>query len=474
MPKRVSVRVRAGRRETVVVRPILPAPTEAGQQGRVMRRGASPLPLWGEIAARFVHLGAYLGVRSRPGTLDPVSDLENLWGAVSYESEPFPTVEEVIRVNGDLRARAEPPDEPVTYLYSDRPLEGQGYPLGAVDLVSGYNAALGLARARRDDDPDDAPRPDALYALQHNAPYVARLRTATERLADVDALREMFERSGQLADWKDVRDRVERMKLEKFEAFSARLAGADMTLRAAGLAPGLYAPRFSAGDQFYAWDTEAGSLYRTERRDPAGNAHVGPAWMATGRRTSTRLIARLVPRRHRILFSWTSIYAVATVFTSPVLVAEAAIGTYSDILPLDWAYVGAEDDPRNNTSISNWIAQSRRFALVKQQDEGSQIFSPYIVKVLVGRQDGQWAVREGDMAIGDLCAVLDIDRGGYSPDVEEDERTGARDRYEVTRLTYHEGGRRLNMGLLYIPGAVDPYDPSGQSIWAVSQPLYSL
>jgi hypothetical protein len=165
----------------------------------------------------------------------------------------------------------------------------------------------------------------------------------------------------------------------------------------------------------------------------------------------------LVPRRHRIVFAFTAVYVVAILFTSPVYVTEPILGTYADLLPLDWAYVGAEDDSRNQTSMSRRIGDAPAYHLALRQAEAGQVFSPYFVKALVGFDDGQWAVREGDKQRGELAAVLDI-----SHETTESER------YEITRETYVASeGRRMNYGRLYTP-AVRPYPESGFSTWSNS------
>lgn len=481
MPDRVWVRTPAGRRSTVVVRPLVPgelAPTVG--PGMLARRPSVPLPQYGEVSWRFEHLGAYLGVQSRPGTHDPVGDLWNLWGTRSFETLPFPLPDEIINMRNVFRALSEPLAEPLRYLYSDRALEGQGLPLGAVPIVSGYNAVLTLSRVPQAgaNDPDK-PRVVRNYALQHNAPWMGRLRSAEDRLADWDALRPTFETAddverGALRRWQDRRDEIERMQQETFEPFSATLAGADMTLRATGLSPGLYVPRFVAGDQFFNWDAERPDLYECARILPNGVRQIAPPYLTAGRRQTTRVTARLVPRRHEILFSWTSVYLVGFLFAPPVMIAENNVGAYADILPLDWSLPDGLEDARNDQIMANWIKTSRRYQVAKAQDYGSQIFSPYLVKILVSRDDGQWAVRRGEQAVGDLCVALDVDRGGYDPSLPEARRRGRRDRYEFTRLTDDLGGEKFGQGRLLVGGEVNPYNEEGTPLWAVSMPYGGL
>lgn len=435
-------------------------------------------PLWQETTWRFEHLGAALLWAARSGTADPQNDLWNVWKAISFEAGPFPTTIEIIAYNADFRARAEPLDVPQTYLYSNRELPGQGLILGAVDITSGYNNVLTLSRERAVGESQISPRPVGTYALQHNAPWAARMRSPDEQLADWDDIRPMFEDQNDpsaLARWQAAREKIQLLKLEKFEPYSARLSQADMTIRGTQLAPGIYCPSFVGNDQFYNWDTENTVDYATYRIPTVGTPSVdltGPAVVQTGHRSATSVMAHLVPRRHEILFSWTAVYLAGTLFTAPVFITENNVGAYSNILPLDWSYVGAEDEFRNDVSMSNWIAQSRRYAVAAAQDLGSQVFSLYFFKILVARMDAQWCVREGRRTAGDLCAVLDCDHGRYDPS-DPDARLGGRVRYEISRKTTVEGGRRINFGALDTPDTIG-YSEDGQSIWPGSIPFGGL
>jgi hypothetical protein len=108
--------------------------------------------------------------------------------------------------------------------------------------------------------------------------------------------------------------------------------------------------------------------------------------------------------------------------------------------------------------MSRRISNAPAYHLAIRQARASEIFSPYLTKILVRLDDGQWAVREGDKTRGELAAVLDVSH-----------ETGERDRYEITReTTVASGGRRMNYGALFT-AAVHPHNKV-QSIWAASTP----
>lgn len=472
MPESVDIRVRRGRKYKVRVAKVAPEPVAAPPKGGfavVQGRRRRPQHL-GEILVRFEHLGAALTTAARQGAHDQVTDLVNKWEALAFETGPFPDAVSVAEFRRRMLERAQPVTTPKRYLYSDRPLEGQGMPLGAVDITSGYNAVWSLARVRSVSDDPETPRPQKLFALQHNSDWVHAMRTPAEQLADWENLREIaFSDAPDL--WEVGRRRIEALKLEKFEPYSGRLAQADLTLECKGLTQGLYVPSFIAGDQFYDWDSENQPLWETRRERPGLPDIIVPALISRGRAQGTRVMARLVPRRHEYLFAWTAVFSNIVLFLPPVFTTEVNIGVYSDILPLDWAFVGAEDDFRNSEAISRRIVRSNRYALALNQDVGSQVITLFFAKILDHRADGQWAVRAGNKTAGDLCAVLDIDRGGYDP--ARPDLGGRRDRHRITRKTTIQGGQRLSFGP-FATQEVQPYDESGASVWANSLPFGSL
>jgi hypothetical protein len=458
MSETVTVRAPLGKTTVVKLKRVeqARAPKPKPALGRPTGGARARFSTWGAIPSVFTHLGASLGRAPRAGASDPTTDVVNVWLTDQFEASARPQPHEIRDYSDEMRRRALPPPEPIRYLYSDRELPGYGYPLSAVALVSGWNAALRLARVRAPDEQPDAARPDRFYGLQHNADYVHPQRSADEALADWDGLREQFENSTDLdalARWRRQRDQIERRKLESFDNESGRFAGRDMTLLADKLTPGLYSPSFTAGDQFYQWDPEDIAQYRTVMARGDRRQEMEGVSLATGGGTTTRLRCGLVPRRHEILFSWVAVYVNIILFTVPVYTVEQNIGVYYDILPLDWAFIGAEDDLRNAAAMSRRISRSQRYAVSLDQDLGSQSFSPYYVKLLAGRADGQWAVRAGDRNIGDPCAFLDAERGD-----------GSTDRYEITRKTFIVGGERLNFSPL-ATGEVQPMSPDGQQVW---------
>jgi hypothetical protein len=467
MPKRVTVRVYAGRRERVVVRRVEPPPTPEPSRAKTpIWARPTATPQMGTITARFEHLGALLSTTHRPGTADRAGDRLNTWAARTFETGPFPSFAEAVRENGEFLRVAAPLEPPPRYLYSDRPLDGQGMPLGATEATTGYGLTLGLAREREAGDAADSVRPDRLYALDHEEPHVRRMRSPSEALADWDALRDLFDRPDDptaLGRWEAAREVIARRQQEAWDFASSPFVGKEMTLKALGLAPGLYRPRFEGFDQFHSWDSERPDLYDTFRVPASGDRRASSVQLALGRRQSTAVTCRLVPRRHQILFAWTAVYLVAVLFTSPVYVTEINIGAYADILPLDWRAVSAENDGRNDVAMSRRILRSRRYAVAINQDLGSQSFSPYLIKILVARQDGQWAVRRGQMRAGELAGILDVDRGGYQRFAARSE--GLRERYTIYRRTTVQGGQRLNYGRL-MTDQVLPYNDRGISVWS--------
>jgi hypothetical protein len=467
MPDRISVPVRAGKVERVTVRRVKePAAAKKHRTAAVPRGRHAPAPTYGHLATRFEHLGARLTTSPRPGTADPAHDRRNGWEARTFEVGPFPSFAEAVRENGEFLKVAAPVEPPLAYLYSERPIDGQGMPLGAHEATTDYGLTFGLARVRDEGEDPGAPRPDRLYPLDHTLENARPMRSAAEALADWDALEPIFAASpdpGALARWRAGREVVERRQQETFDASSSRFAGRDMTLEAAELGPGLYVPRFNGVDQFHPWSAEDPALYDVGRVLPSGERRAAAVHLAVGRRQSTAMTCRLVPRRHQYIFAWTAIYLAMVAFTVPVYITEINLGAYADILPLDWRAVSSENDGRNDVAMSNRILRSRRYAVAIRQDFGSQVFSPYYVKILVGRQDGQWAVRRGVMRAGELAAVLDVDRGGYQRFSAPNE--GQRERYTIYRKTTVQGGQRMNYGRLFTD-QVYPYPDSGISVWS--------
>lgn len=417
---------------------------------------------YGEMFATLEHLGVALTTSPRGGAIDPVTDVVNRWVTLSYPASAFPSHAEAVAFSGEMRLRAEDAT-PVEYAYSRRRLPGQGMPLGANAITSGYNLVLQLERRAEE---GTSGRVQDLYGIQHGAAWIDPMRSAAEVLADWDALEELFTDEDDHTvheAWLAKRRELELRLLERFEPYSARVAQTDLTFRATRALPGLHCPSFIGYEQFHNWYPEDTVNYRSERL-VGGRRERGVPWLTRAPGTSTRMRCQLVPRRHRIIAAMTAIYAVSILFTSPFYVAEPILFTYADILPLDWAYPFSVDDPRNEEVMSRRIADSPAYHQAVRQARGAEVFSPFYVKVLIGFDDAQWAARTGDRQRGELTAILDISnapREGEEPV-----------RYEITRETHVEGGELMNRGAFFTNGVFG--HSKGESRWSNSVPWGGL
>jgi hypothetical protein len=230
---RVTVPIRDRKRQRLDVY----APPALRATGRIRplpeaRPAPRRTPHYGEIFAGFEHLGVALLTRPRPTAIDPVGDVENVWATQSYPASAFPTHAEALAFSSLMRARATN-ETPVEYAHSRRRLPGQGMPLGANEITSGYNLVLAL---RRRAEAGESGRIEDLYGIQHNSAWVDRQRSAEEVLDDWDALEPLFtddEDPGVHLRWETKRRELALRLLERFDPFSRRVAQTDLTFRVA-------------------------------------------------------------------------------------------------------------------------------------------------------------------------------------------------------------------------------------------------
>jgi hypothetical protein len=422
-----TVEVRAGRRYRVRVRPLVKRETPVPVKGFPEARTASNAPeIWPPPIVTLRDGGAAITETAGP------SGLINQLTAIRFESSPVPTIEDAINQNQTMLANVST-DGGGEYLWSGRRYRTRAVPFAHSSEVGGYNTVLYLDRRERDD-------PEALdirrtYAVAPNLAHVSRMRTIEEQLEDWEALRGAF--ATNTAEWERGRAQIKRLYREQFDAISTarNRAQNDLYLRAIGTSPGLWAPSFIGGLVYYNWDPLDTTNYRTVlATSPDADGKV--PWMPVGEDQQTRLECFLAPRRFEIRIAWVSLFYIIVFFAPPILVAEANFTSYSDRLPLTFSWAGEGDSLVNDRAMSDWIAGSRAYATGLNEDVGSQVITPFYVKILAGRVDGIWTIHSANQREGDLAAVLDCTRGSRT------------DRYLVTRRTTIQGGDVINWGAL--------------------------
>lgn len=412
MPERVTIEVRAGKRYRVIARRVI----KGKRRGDIIFAQQSQAPQidyqpQGAIAMRFYDGGAQIGteLRRRYGTPE---DLVNIFYPVRMEGGPNPALSEIAKLRDEALARAVLPETARTYLYSNRPYYGTCPPVACTDEVSAYNMtvrftkaanrALGIGQMVRD------------YAIQNNTDWCRPMRPPTDRLADWDALEPDFANDEfnkrKHAEWLEQRSKFYGVTYEKFNVTTAPRAQKDLNFVSTGLGAGMWRPSFTGSEVYHGWDTTRADLYNVTTDTTPGAAYRETVW-PVGEGVSTRADVFLEPRRYRINFRWTAVYANFVLFAPIIISVEQNIGLFMDRLPLDWKYPSAPNAFINDPTMSQWIQQSNRYAVALLQDLGSQVFSPYFVKVLVARVDGVWTVRQGDLFKGDLAAAIDVRRG---------------------------------------------------------------
>lgn len=411
MAGRVTIEVRAGKRYRVVARPVTARKREIRFIPASEARPVDANPdTQGVIAWRFYDNGAFISTKARRPD-SSANDLVNTFVPVRMETGPTPTGGELARLRDEALRRAELPDTPHTYLYSDRPYYGEAVPLASTAEMSGYNLTMILRRAANIQ--AGLEQLVRTFGLQAGAEWCRRQRDPAQALTDWDALEFVLGPSTNRtahAEWKERRDKLERVLLEKFDAATEARAQKDMCFVTQGIPSGLWSNQFVGTDVFHSFDLGNAGQFRVTRATAPSGTHE-EVLLPMGEGCTTRVEAQLQPLRYRYLFRWTAVYVNIVFFAPPIISIEANNGIFMDRLPLDWQFPGTPESGLNLQSISGWIQQSSRYAIALQQDVGSQIISPYYYKILVGRVDGLWTIRQGDLIEDDLAAVLDVRRG---------------------------------------------------------------
>lgn len=422
MAKRLDIEVRRGRAYRVIARPVVkaakPEPRPWLPEARAPE--ASPDAL-GRLVSRYYDGGALWLETPRYFAGANPGDLWNELRAIRAES-PGPNVAPSFRafLRDDAFARLATVDAPNAYLYSGRERYGELYRLGATDEVGGYNLVQRYRR-RPERDGDPSPR-ERTYALAPHARGVYPMRPAAEQLAAWDAIEPPAGAPNrERARWERERARIRLLGYEKFSFYSEARAKADMTLAPPDLDAGQYCPAMASFQLYEKWDPLDPKFRSTRQAVPSGAEAI--PWLPVGKGVTTEVDAVLEPRRVRHLFRWTALYINIVLFAPPILSSEETTGNYTDRTPLDYSFNSTPDSGLNDAAISAWMSGSKAIQLAMANDLGSQVFSPYFVKILVGRVDARWTLREADLEAGTLCATLDVRRNG-----------APRDRYHIFRI----------------------------------------
>lgn len=389
---------------------------------------------FGSIVGRLHDGGSRITTLPRRGT--DTSDLVNRFAANHYEAGPFPTISQIDVVRRDLVARADLPA--VAYEHSGRMSRYNMTPIGATTEMDGV--AMGLYLERRKVVSSE-PQAKLSYGVASYAPWIHPMRSPLEQLADYD------DSAADLLD-SSARARIERLQLEGFDVETAGRAQRDLAFVPGGLSPGMYCPSFSGGAVYHSFDPLDTTNFHCSTQASTSGPAVVP-WMPVGDGVASTFDLIAEPKLFRIQFTWVSVYIVIVLFAPPTLVIEVNLGSYSDRLPLGFAYAADPEQSVNDAVMSRWIRESNRYALAINQDIGRQVFSPYFIMILVARVDGLWEFFSPQQNIGDLAGILDLQRGGFG---------ARRDRHFVYRKTAIPGGATVDdvqgFGSLHVPGEV--------------------
>lgn len=392
---------------------------------------------FGSIVGRLHDGGSRITTLPRNGV--DTTDLVNRFTANHYETGPFPDISQVDVVRRELVARADLP--PVAYEHSGRMSRYNMTPIGATTETDGV--AMGLYLERRKLLQSD-PQAKRSYGVASYAPWIHPMRSPLEQLASYD------DSAADLLD-DSARAAIERLQLEGFDVETAGRAQRDLAFVPSGLSPGMYCPSFSGGSTYHSFDPLDTVNFHTSREASTAGAAAIP-WLPVGDGVASTFDLIAEPKLFRIQFTWVSVYLVIVLFAPPTLVIEVNLGSYSDRLPLGFAYAADPEQSVNDAVMSRWIRESNRYALALRQDLGRQVFSPYFIMILVGRVDGLWEAFSPAQNVGDLAGILDVQRGGFA---------SRRDRHFIYRKTAIPGGGTVDdvvaYGSLGVSGEVSPH-----------------
>ena len=446
MSKRATVTVRARRRYRVQLERVrFVAPSDAKQRPNGIPASRPAPDPHGRIAVRLYDGGSDITTRPRRGSGDP-NDRVNRFQVIHYETGPTPSISETDTMRRLLEQQAERPSPPVTYEHSGREAYGRVAPLGATDETDGVAMACGFER--RESRAGD-PQAKQLFGVNSSASWIHRMRSPTEQLAAYDETAADYVGTEHYAQWLATRRQIERLQLEAFDGETRARAQRDLAV-VPRLLPGLWCPSFAGGLLYHTFDPLDRVNFHSTTAGP--NDMEAIPWASCGDRMSSTVHLFAQPRRPRIMFRWVAVYLNVVLFAPPILSTEVNLGAFADRLPMGFAFREEPEQTINDTVMSNWIRETQRYAVGLRQDLGSQVFSPYYLKLLLFRVDGLWQYFRAGANVGDLAGLLDVQRG----------QGGDSTRYRVYRKTAIAPGDTVEgYGSFGVPGEVIPHNKVG-------------
>ncbi len=361
---------------------------------------------------------------------DPTAGTWNKAISTRLETGPTPTEAEIREVRRLVLASIETGGIPPSYAYSGRPMTGGTcVPVQADDDLAGMVLQMGWRH------------PTSGYARQWpliaNTPQVLRMRSPEEQAASIDAIEPLVADATAITAARLANEGLQR---EKFEGYTHLQR--DATLRF-NLNPGRWQPEISCPYHVQPWKTRYGDVDYLVTTTPHPYGTPVDFAVTCGQRWSGEVKVFLAPQRHEIRFAWVTEYLFFSWISAfPVVFAQQ--GVYANQLPLNPPYVFTAQGNMgaNDVAMAREIELSARYALALLQDNVTQYFTPYSGLLLVGRVDGRWSVRKGDLDAGDLCAAIDYRNIRY---------------YVWRRTTEPRAAELFDWGPLGISGYVSPY-----------------
>lgn len=397
MSTRRTETVRTGRRYRLTVAPVVkpkpkPKPDAFGQ--RVVPR---PQLAVARPEFRFYDASTRLNTAQR----SDAGDQQNVFVAQSIETSVTASATQEKALGRQLIANCAT-SEVVSYLYSGRAAYSRCWPLQATTEVDGFNTSLTLRSYVPGGESESR-----TFALQSGTDWMRKMQPVADQLSAFDSV------SGSIV-WTDAertaaRANIAALELEKFDGFTASRVQRDAVL-APAVPSGLWEPGLASPYHYHPWEAWNSTDYKWTTTDTFYGAETAPLRVGAGKMEYSDIRVFLVPQRHTILFTWTSLYTLATLFLPPLLFGVAQTGTYIDRLPFypyAFSFSAVADTGANDLSMSEWIEQSDRYSVAIQQDHGLEWFSPYAAVILNSRVDGRWTVRQRSLAAGQLAAIVD-------------------------------------------------------------------
>jgi hypothetical protein len=400
----IAQTVRAGRRYELWLRseaarraalPPEPVPTNPVQAARSRVEGHA------EIHPH--DLGAWVSDSQR----SPAGDRANTVITNRLETGLFPSVAQLAGLRETLLANVNT-ETPAEYVYSGRRGYARAWPLQSTAETDGYLLGVDVR----------APETDRIGVRERSfqalaaAAWSRRMRTAAELRADLAAVRPFI---GEQSIQDFLARETEAAAREREQVIGDGLGrlGRDMTM-ALPLTAGRWQMGVTCPFVYHRWNQWTPAQYKVTAEPRPGGESVDRRFNL-GFRQSADVRVFLAPRRHQIIGQYFALYLFLTLFWFNYSHSVSTFA-YVDRLPVGFGGGSLGNTGINDVAMSRWISGSARYALAIVQDAALQFVTPYSSKILVGRVDGRWTIREVTIPAGELLAVVDIRHPVGAPD----------------------------------------------------------